>query len=326
MAVAGVRFTLLNILPHTHFHGEDDNVSRNLKITLAYDGAEFHGWQIQPGFRTVQGLLAECLGRITGENVLPQGSGRTDAGVHALAQAASVRLNSPIPERNLLIALNDILPPAIRVTGVEIVEDSFHARHSAQAKTYRYRIYRDDICPPFLARYVYHDPYPMDEEAMIRASEHIVGTFDFTSFAASDPERSARLADLQANRGQRSGVGAMKVSREELNEVLDKIGTQGLEIYEEYGSDALTQKMGNVRTVHFSQWTRTDEEFSFTIRGNGFLHHMVRNLVGTFLQVGKGSLKPEDIPAILAARNRSVAGATAPACGLYLVSVEYGML
>ena len=301
-------------------------MSRNLKITLAYDGAEFHGWQIQPGFPTVQGLLSECLGRITGENVLPQGSGRTDAGVHALAQVASVRLNSPIPERNLLIALNDILPPAIRVTGVELVEDGFHARHSAQAKTYRYRIYRDDIRPPFLARYVYHDPYPMDEEAMIRASEYIVGTFDFTSFAASDPERNARIEGLQANRTERARDSAMPPSREELDDVLNRIGTQSLEIYEDSGPDALTQKLGNVRTIHSSQWARTDEEFSFTVRGNGFLHHMVRNLVGTFLQVGKGSLKPEDVPAILAAKNRSVAGATAPACGLYLVSVEYGML
>jgi tRNA pseudouridine38-40 synthase len=237
-----------------------------------------------------------------------------------------VRLNSPIPERNLLIALNDILPPAIRVTGVELVEDGFHARHSAQAKTYRYRIYRDDIRPPFLARYVYHDPYPMDEEAMIRASEYIVGTFDFTSFAASDPERNARMEGLQANRGGRARDSAMPPSREELDDVLNRIGTQSLEIYEDSGPDALTQKLGNVRTIHSSQWARTDEEFSFTVRGNGFLHHMVRNLVGTFLQVGKGSLKPEDVPAILAAKNRSVAGATAPACGLYLVSVEYGML
>lgn len=316
------RFTLLNI-PYsgTRLRHKDGNVSRNLKITLAYDGAEFHGWQIQPGFPTVQGTLAECLGRITGENVLPQGSGRTDAGVHALAQVASVRLNSPIPERNLLIALNDILPSAVRVTGVEIVEGSFHARHSAKAKTYRYRIYRDAICPPFLARYVYHDPYPIDEEAMIRASECIVGTFDFTTFAASDPERGARIAGLQADRG-----GATEVSQEEIDEVLARIGTQSLEIYEENGVNGFNQKQGNVRTVHSAQWARTDEEFSYTIRGNGFLHHMVRNLVGTFLQVGKGSLKPEDVPAILAARNRGAAGATAPACGLYLVSVEYGML
>ena len=289
-------------------------MSRNLKITLAYDGAEFHGWQIQPGFPTVQGLLAECLGRITGESVLPQGSGRTDAGVHALAQVASVGLNSPIPERNLLVALNDILPPSIRATGVEIVGDRFHARHSAIAKTYRYRIYRDDICPPFLARYVYHDPYPMDEEAMIRASEYIVGTFDFTSFAATDPERTARIAEAKSPRKTAARPGA--IAAHDL----------AVDADEEDAADALSQKQGNVRTVHSSQWTRTDEEFSFTVRGNGFLHHMVRNLVGTFLQVGKGSLKAEDMPAIIAARNRSAAGATAPACGLFLVSVEYGRL
>ena len=271
-------------------------MSRNLKLTLAYDGSEFHGWQVQPGLLTVQGILAECLGRITGENVLPQGSGRTDTGVHALAQVATVRIESPIPERNLRVALNDILPPAVRITGVETVEDDFHARHSATAKTYRYRIYREDVCPPFLARYVHHDPCPMDEEAMIRASEYIVGTFDFTSFAASDPDRSSRIEAAQA------------------------------EADDEDATDALTVKQGNIRTINSSLWARTEDEFSYTIRGNGFLHHMVRNLVGTFLQVGKGSLQADDIPAILAARNRSAAGATAPACGLYLVSVEYGML
>ncbi len=169
-------------------------MSRNLKITLAYDGSEFHGWQVQPGLRTVQGTLAESLQHITGEDVLPQGSGRTDAGVHALAQVASVRLASPIPEINLVVALNDVLPPSIRVNAVELAADDFHARHSAKAKTYRYRICRRDICPPFLARYVYHDPYPMDEEAVMRSSEHVVGKHDFTSFAASDPDRSARVA------------------------------------------------------------------------------------------------------------------------------------
>jgi tRNA pseudouridine38-40 synthase len=263
------------------------DVSRNLKITLAYDGSEFHGWQVQPGLRTVQGTLAECFQRLTGEEVLPQGSGRTDAGVHALAQVASVRLESPIPERNLVIALNDVLPASVRVNGVEVVADDFHARHSAKAKTYRYRIYRRDICPPFLARYVFHDPYPMNEEAVIRASEHVVGKHDFTSFAASDPERSARMAEGREAEASHSGITT------------------------------------NLRTIHFSQWMRTDEELVYTVRGDGFLHHMVRNLVGTFLQVGKGALKIEDVSEILGARNRSAAGPTAAACGLYLVSVEY---
>ncbi len=261
---------------------------RNLKLTLAYDGAEFHGWQVQPGLPTVQGTLAECLKRLTGEDVLPQGSGRTDAGVHALAQVASVQLNNPMPERNLVIALNDVLPPSIRVSSVEAVAEGFHARHSAKAKTYRYRIYRGDICPPFLARYVFHDPYPMNEEALMRASEHVVGTHDFTSFAASDPERSARMAEMA----------------------------------EEEDSSRF-EKRGNVRTIHSSQWVRTNDELIYTVRGDGFLHHMVRNLVGTFLLVGKGSLKIADVPAILEARNRSAAGPTAAACGLYLVSVEY---
>jgi tRNA pseudouridine38-40 synthase len=298
---------------------EDDYVRRNLKITLSYDGSEFRGWQIQPGLPTVQGVLADCLGRITKEKILPQGSGRTDAGVHALLQVASVSLESPIPEWNLQVALNDILPAAIRVMGVERVEASFHARHSATAKTYRYRIHREKICPPFLARYVYHDPYPMDEDAMITASEHIVGTFDFTSFAASDPERRARLATVLGT--PRTERARLAVVEQELAEVAT--GGADLDADDEDATDDLTVKQGNVRTIHSSLWARTPEEFSYTVRGNGFLHHMVRNLVGTFLQVGKGSLKPDDIPAILAAKNRSAAGATAPAYGLYLVSVEY---
>jgi len=269
-------------------------MSRNLKITLAYDGSELHGWQIQPGLPTVQGTLADCLKRLTGEDVLPQGSGRTDAGVHALAQVASVRLQSPIPEKNLVIALNDMLPPSVRVNSVEVVSDNFHARHSAKAKTYRYRIYRGDICPPFLARYVYHDPYPMDEEAAIRASESVVGTHDFTSFAASDPDRSARIAEAAENST-----------------------TANDDDYSHLG------RLSNVRTIHSSFWARTREELVYTVRGDGFLHHMVRNLVGTFLLVGKGSLQIGDVPTILEARNRSAAGPTAAACGLYLVSVEY---
>ena len=299
-------------------------MSRNLKITLAYDGSEFHGWQIQPGLATVQGALADCLVRITGESVLPQGSGRTDAGVHALAQVASVRIESPIPERNLKVALNDILPAAVRVTGIERLEDDFHARHSATAKTYRYRIYRGEICPPFLARYVYHDPYPMDEEAMIRASEYIVGTFDFTSFAASDPERTSRVA--RAHRETCETVRRDVSIDDDLGKVALGLEMESMEYDDEDATDRLTLKQGNVRTVNSSLWARTEDELSYTIRGNGFLHHMVRNLVGTFLLVGKGSLHADDVSAILAAKTRSAAGATAPACGLYLVSVEYGML
>src|SRR5262249_43331930 len=139
---------------------------RNLKLTLAYDGTDFWGWQIQPEAVTIQGTLASAIGRVTGENVLPRGSGRTDAGVHALAQVASFSTISPIPPQNLVIALNDILPPAIRVLEAREVPLEFDARRSARSKTYRYRIYRGAICPPFSARYVWHYPYPLDEKAM----------------------------------------------------------------------------------------------------------------------------------------------------------------
>jgi tRNA pseudouridine38-40 synthase len=289
-------------------------VSRNLKLTLAYDGTDYSGWQVQPGLPTVQGTLAECLRRITGEDVLPQGSGRTDAGVHALGQVASFSLQSPIPERGLMTALNDSLPPSIRVTSTEEVDAGFHARHSAKAKSYQYRIFRGDVCPPFLARYVFHDPYPMNEEAVMRATDSIVGKHDFTSFAASDPDRSARIAAAKLPTQPKEGW-----MEHPKNPTPPEEGGMGHpEI--DYG---VTTAPSNVRTIHSALWARTPDELTVTVRGDGFLHHMVRNLVGTLLQVGKGSLRVNDIERILKCRDRSAAGPTAAACGLYLVSVEY---
>ena len=254
---------------------------RNLKLILAYDGTDFAGWQVQPGRATVQGTLASAIGRLTGENVLPQGSGRTDAGVHALAQVASFQSVSTIPTENWAPALNHILPPSIRVLEVTEVPPDFHPRKSAQAKTYRYRIHRAAICPPFAARYAWHYPYPLDETAMIAAAEVVVGEHDFTSFAAVDPERVERMT---AN-----------------------------------ADDAPT----NLREIFSSAWQRDSYELIYTVRGSGFLHHMVRNLVGTFILIGKGTITREDFERILAARNRSTAGPTAPAHGLFLVGVEY---
>lgn len=248
---------------------------RNLKLTLAYDGSDFSGWQVQPDGVTIQGTLASAIGRITGEKVLPQASGRTDAGVHALAQIVTFVTESSVPTENFQKALNDLLPPSIRVLEVSEVGSEFHARHSAKAKTYRYRIFRGTICSPFLARYVWHFPYPLNEAAMIQAAGLVEGEHDFTSFAAVDPER-----------------------RQE-------------------------QPVTNVRTIFSSQWERAGEELIYTVRGSGFLHHMVRNLVGTFILVGKDTLQSSDIARILEAKNRSAAGPTAPASGLYLVSVEY---
>ena len=156
---------------------------------IAYDGTGFHGWQVQPDRATVQGELRDALARITGEDVLPQGSGRTDAGVHALGQVVSFALTAPIPEANLARALNRTLPASIRVLSAARVGSDFHARHSAQAKTYEYRIFRGEICPPWQAPYVYALNVPLDVDAMQRASARVLGEHDFTSFAASDPDR-----------------------------------------------------------------------------------------------------------------------------------------
>ncbi len=268
---------------------------RNLKLILSYDGSDYAGWQVQPGMTTVQGALASAIGRLTGEKVLPQGSGRTDAGVHALAQVATFVTNSTIPTANWLKALNDILPASIRVLEVTEAEAAFHARKSARAKTYRYRMYRGAICPPFLARYVWHYPYPLDEAAMMQAASAVIGEHDFTSFAVVDPDRAERMAANNTD-DDREHTGS---------------------------SERDSERESNVRAIFSSVWTRDGDELIYTIRGNGFLHHMVRNLVGTCLLVGKGTLQPHDLSRILASRNRSAAGPTAPADGLYLVSVEY---
>lgn len=259
---------------------------RTLKLTLAYDGAPFHGWQIQPGKLTIQGLLAEALASLTGEPVLPQGSGRTDAGVHALGQVASFATASRIPTSNIQVVLNDRLPAEIRVLAIEEVDETFHARHSAHGKQYRYRIYRGSIVPPFLARYVTHYPYRLDEAAMQQAAALVVGEHDFTSFAAADPDRAQRIAAAQHGPSE---------------------------------ADAPS----NTRTIDESRFEREGDELIYLVRGSGFLHHMVRNLVGTFLLVGKGSLTPTQIPSILAARDRRLAGPTAPPTGLYLAQVDY---
>jgi tRNA pseudouridine38-40 synthase len=257
----------------------------NFKLVLAYDGTDYAGWQVQPGQRTVQETLTDAIERVTREEVTVHGSGRTDAGVHALGQVATFLSDSPIPAANLVIALNDTLPNNIRVVSAEEVAEDFHPRKSAKAKTYRYRICRRDICSPFVARYVYHHPWPLSETAMSQSAVLVEGEHDFTSFAASDPDRLRRIAQAQ---------------------------------------DSDDEAPSNIRTIFSSKFRREGPELIYDVRGSGFLHHMVRNLVGTFLLVGKGTLTPGDVSRILEAHERSSnPGATAPASGLALVNVEY---
>jgi len=262
------------------------------KLTVAYDGTSFNGWQTQPGLPTIQGTLAQALHRITGEMVLPQGSGRTDTGVHALGQVASVTLNSSIPAPNLQRALNNLLPGSIRILSIEAADPAFHARHNARRKTYEYRIAPQAICPPTLASFVWNCTRPLDLAAMQRAAAYVIGQHDFTSFAATDPDlRSRNDADGDEH---------------------DDLPAAG---------------RSAVRSIFTSSWSLGEDGlFLYRITGSGFLHHMVRNLVGIFVDIGRGRTPAEAIPAILAARSRSAAGPTAPPQGLFLVEVEYDPL
>jgi len=239
---------------------------RRIKITLAYDGGGFHGWQIQPGLPTIQGTLEEIVSGMEGRPVPVAGSGRTDAGVHALRQVAAFSIENPIPLPNLRRAVNRLLPPAIRVISAEEVPADFHPRFHAKAKTYEYRIWRGEICSPFEWPYVHHYPYPLDEERMRRMAPVFAGEHDFTAYAAPD---------------DRDAEGKSKV-----------------------------------RTVFSSTLQRDGEKLIYRVRGSGFLKHMVRNLVGTLIEAGRGNIAD-----VAAAPARC--GPTAPAKGLFLVSVEY---
>jgi tRNA pseudouridine38-40 synthase len=287
--------------PNPEPNGEPRRQPVTWRLTLAYDGTDFQGWQVQPGLPTIQGELQATLGRVTGEAPLPQGSGRTDAGVHALAQVASFQLFAPIPPDNLLRALNRTLPSSIRISEARTAPSSFHARHSAIAKTYEYRIHRGADCSPFLARYVYCFPQPLELARLQAAAQLFLGTHDFQSFAASDPDLAQRSADRVSDPGSDLGPES-KLTADEIQKE-------------------------TVRTIYSSDWHEQTSDAAnlliYRVRGNGFLHHMVRNLVGTMLDVGRGFLPLEEIPRILSARSRSAAGATSPARGLFLVSVDY---
>ncbi len=246
---------------------------RRIRITVAYDGTEFFGWQVQPGLTTIQGEIERVLTEIEGKPVHVDGSGRTDAGVHALAQVAAFTLDNRIPCENLVKAMNRLLPRAIRILDAAETPPEFHPRYDAVAKTYEYRIWRGPICPPTLRLYVCHHPYSLNEQSMAAAAAQLEGEHDFTAFCASDP--------------------------------VDSLGRS------------------KVRTVYSSRLTREGDLLAYRVRGSGFLKHMVRMIVGSLLEVGKGNLSPGDIAARLACGFPGKAGPAMPPSGLFLISVEY---
>ena len=246
---------------------------RRIKIVVSYDGTDYHGWQVQPGLPTIQGALEAVISGIEGRPVQVAGSGRTDAGVHAVAQVAAFSIENPIPVDNLRRAVNRLLPRDIRVLSVEEAALDFHPRFQAKRKTYEYRIFRSEICSPFERRYVCHHPYPLATEQMIDLATLLEGDHDFAAFAASD-------------------------ERDEL-------------------------ELSKVRSIFCSRLALEGERLVYRVTGSGFLKHMVRNIVGVLLEVGKGNVDRAGLLARLEPGCEIPPGPTASARGLFLMSVEY---
>lgn len=245
-------------------------------MILAYDGTAFQGWQAQPRTDTIQGRLETALGRMAKAPVSVVGSGRTDAGVHALAQVAHFRLEHPIPTGGLVKGVNTMLPPEIRVRDVSEAPDGFHARYSATAKTYAYRLDRDPVPLPFRSRFSLHYPHSLDLTAMNEAASCFEGEHDFRALRASA-----------------------------------------------CGAKTTTRRIFSSRFTSGSDEPSTDGELVYEVTANGFLHHMVRNLVGTLLEVGAGKRDPASMLTLLDSGDRTLAGPTAPAKGLHLMRVDY---
>jgi tRNA pseudouridine38-40 synthase len=248
----------------------------NFKLTIQYDGTDFHGWQMQGELRTVQGELSKALSLIEGREVVVHGSGRTDAGAHAEGQVASVDLQKKISPEKLRAAINGNVGKDVRVIAAEVVAPEFHARYSALEKTYLYRTVNGPVISPFWLRYAHHEARPLDLERMSQAAESFLGEHDWTAFSSAQSDSETR-----------------------------------------------TRTMTSLTVI--SRWDERARApiVELTMSADGFLRYMVRSIAGTLLAVGRGEMDAELIKRSISEGERSLAGATAPACGLTLLSVRY---
>lgn len=243
---------------------------RKIKLTVQYDGSRYHGWQIQPGRKTIQGELVEALSNLVGARTYVHGASRTDAGVSALGQVGLFEIESPIPTENFADAINDRLPPDIVVTSAEEAPRGFDLFGSVKSKLYRYTIYIGHYRPVLRLNQCWHIPKKLDVEVMNQAAQLLVGTNDFKSFASAADRRES-----------------------------------------------------SVRTIFRCDVTGEDEWIYVNVEGDGFLYNMVRNIVGTLVEVGVGRWEPEKINEILEAKDRTAAGRLAPPAGLCLMWIKY---
>ncbi len=258
-------------------------MSRNFKLTVAYDGTDYAGWQIQPGHRTIQNELQKAIRKITGESVKVIGSGRTDSGVHAIAQVANCQIQSwPADADSLRRAVNTFLPETIVVTQSDEVHHDFHAIRDATRKRYRYQLQLGGSRDVFLYRYHWRVKHAIDPDLMQQAATYIVGQQDFASFQAAGAVRKSTVRH----------VYACDVSVEQLSPDSNLVATPR-------------------------------QRLNVEVEANGFLYNMVRNIVGTMVEVGRGRYPPDWIADVIAGQNRDLAGQTAPPQGLFLKFVQY---
>ncbi|HLN99696.1 MAG TPA: tRNA pseudouridine(38-40) synthase TruA [Pyrinomonadaceae bacterium] len=248
----------------------------NYKLTLQYDGTDFHGWQMQGELRTVQGELTRALSLVEGNPVIVHGSGRTDAGVHAEGQVASVKLKRDITTEKLRAAINGNVGKDVRALDVQIVDDEFHARYSALEKTYVYRIVNGPVMSPFLLRYAHHEGRSLDVGRMAAGAELFIGTHDWTAFSSAQTESDTRTRTVTA---------------------------------------LMIEKRWDARA--------RSNIVQIMVSADGFLRYMVRSIAGTLISMGRGEIEGELVMRAIDNGDRSLAGTTAPACGLTLLSVRY---
>jgi tRNA pseudouridine38-40 synthase len=244
---------------------------RNFKMIVEYDGTAYCGWQRQENGITIQQVLEEAIQLITGEKVAVIGSGRTDAGVHALNQVGSFRCSTKLPVNKIFMGMNSVLPPDIVVKEMGEVAGEFHAQHDVKSKVYVYKICNQRLRPVLGRNYFWHIRFPLDLALMINAAQFLIGTHDFSCFCATG-----------------------------------------------------THVKDRVRTITDIEIKTCDDGLiEIKVEAHGFLKYMVRNIIGTLVEVGRGKRKPEEMKPIIESRDRTIAGVTAPACGLFLKEVKY---
>ncbi len=281
----------------------------SFRITIAYDGTDFVGWQRQASGTSIQGLLEEALRALDERDVAVTGAGRTDAGVHALGQVAAFSVTRALPADVIARALNARLPDAVRILAAVEVPPSFHPRFDARAKTYRYRIWNGDVLSPFERRYAWHRTGALNVDAMQQAAQLLAGEHDFAAFQSAGTDVATTVREVIASRVTTTcTIERTTTARTETD------GTHGIESTLPVVSvdrDPVGALRGGALLV-------------YNITGTGFLRHMVRTIVGSLVEIGCGRRPIEWMTHVLESRDRAQAGPTAPAMGLFLVGVDYG--